>query len=127
MLLTRREAMAGTAGGLALLASPAIAQAAFPSRTVKMIVPYPAGGTTDLLGRLVADQLKIGLGATMVVENKPGAGTTLGAEQVARSEPDGYTLLMATSTTLAINKTLYKRLAYDPIKDFTPIALVAGV
>jgi tripartite-type tricarboxylate transporter receptor subunit TctC len=127
MLLTRREAMAGAAGGLALLASPAIAQAAYPSRTIKMIVPYPAGGTTDLLGRLVADQLKAGLGATVVVENKPGAGTTLGAEQVARSEPDGYTLLMATSTTLAINKTLYKKLPYDPVKDFTPIALLAGV
>ena len=127
MLLTRREAMAGGAGGLALLISPAIAQAAYPSRTVKMIVPYPAGGTTDLLGRLVADRLKVGLGATVIVENKPGAGTTLGAEQVARSEPDGYTLLMATSTTLAINKTLYKKLPYDPVKDFTPIALLAGV
>ena len=127
MLLTRREAMAGGAGGLALLALPAIAQAAYPSRTVKMIVPYPAGGTTDLLGRLVAEQLKTGLGATVVVENKPGAGTTLGAEHVARSEPDGYTLLMATSTTLAINKTLYKKLPYDPVKDFTPIALLAGV
>src|SRR3954471_4124003 len=127
MLLTRRGAMAGCAGGLASLISPATAQAAYPNRTIKMIVPYPAGGTTDLLGRMVADQLKSGLGAVVVVENKPGAGTTLGAEQVARSEPDGYTLLMATSTTLAINKTLYKKLPYDPVKDFTPIALLAGV
>src|SRR5258708_31259448 len=92
-----------------------------------MIVPYPAGGTTDFLGRLVADRLKTGLGATVIVENKPGAATTLGAEQAAKAEPDGYTLLMATSTTLAINKTLYKRLPYDPVKDFTPIALVAAV
>jgi tripartite-type tricarboxylate transporter receptor subunit TctC len=92
-----------------------------------MIVPYPAGGTTDFLGRLVADQLKIGLGATVIVENKPGAGTALGAELVAKAEPDGYTLLMATSTTLAINKTLYKNLPYDPVKDFAPIALVAAV
>ena len=92
-----------------------------------MIVPYPAGGTTDFLGRLVPEQLQTGLGATVVVENKPGAGTTIGAEQVAKAEPDGYTLLMATSTTLAINKTLYKNLPYDPVKDFTPIALVAGV
>ena len=128
MSLTRREAMACCGGGLVLLAAPpAVAQAAYPSRTIKMIVPYPAGGTTDFLGRLVADQLKAGLGATVIVENKPGAGTTLGAEQVARSEPDGYTLLMATSTTLAINKTLYKKLPYDPVTDFTPIALVAGV
>src|ERR1700704_2243427 len=128
MLLTRRETMAGCAGGLAsLLMSPVNAQAAYPSRTIKIIVPYPAGGTTDLLGRLVADQLKSGLGAVVAVENKPGAGTVLGAEQVARSGPDGYTLLMATSTTLAINKTLYRKLPYDPVKDFTPIALLAGV
>src|ERR1700704_221576 len=128
VLLTRREAMAGCAGGLAsLMMSPAVSQTAYPNRTIKMIVPYPAGGTTDLLGRLVAEQMKVGLGATVVVENKPGAGTTLGAEQVARSEPDGYTLLMATSTTLAINKTLYKKLPYDPVKDFAPIALVAAV
>ena len=94
MSLTRRAALAG--GGLAMLtvaqpilAQPALAQAAYPSRTIKMIVPYPAGGTTDFLGRLVADQFKTGLGATVIVENKPGAGTTLGADQVARAEPDG--------------------------------------
>jgi tripartite-type tricarboxylate transporter receptor subunit TctC len=126
MLLTRREAIAG--GGLALLTGrPALAEAAYPNRTIKMIVPYPAGGTTDLLGRMVADQIQSGLGAAVIVENKPGAGTTLGAELVARSEPDGYTLLIATSTTLAINKTLYRKLPYDPVKDFTAIALVAGV
>ena len=90
-------------------------------------MPYPAGGTTDLLGRLVADQIKSGLNAVVVVENKPGAATTLGAEQVARSEPDGYTIMIATSTTLAINKTLYKKLPYDPVKDFAPISLVAAV
>jgi tripartite-type tricarboxylate transporter receptor subunit TctC len=126
MGLTRREAMVGVGLG-ALALTRAAAQPAYPSRTIKLVVPYPAGGTTDLLGRLVADQLKSGLGATVVVENKPGAGTTLGAEQGARAEPDGYTLLMATSTTLAINKTLYKKLPYDPVKDFTPIALVAAV
>jgi tripartite-type tricarboxylate transporter receptor subunit TctC len=90
-------------------------------------VPYPAGGTTDLLGRMIGDELQIGLGGTVIVENRPGAGTTIGAEQVARAAPDGYTLLLATSTTLAINKTLYRHLPYDPVKDFTPIALVAGV
>jgi len=128
MLLTRRQAIIGCGGGLALLAGPpARAQAAYPSQPIKMIVPYPAGGTTDFLGRLVADQLRSGLGATVVVENKPGAGTALGAAEVAAAPPDGYTLLMATSTTLAINKALYKKLPYDPVKDFTPIALVAGV
>ena len=128
MWLTRRDAMAGIGGGLTVMAGwPARAQAAYPARTIRMIVPYPAGGTTDFLGRLVADQLKSGLGATVVVENKPGAGTTLGADMVAKSEPDGYTLLMATSTTLAINKTLYKKLPYDPALDFAPVGLVAGV
>jgi len=128
VLLTRREVIAGLGSGMAtLIAPPGFAQAAYPSRTIKMIVPYPAGGTTDYLGRLVADQIKGGLKATVIVENKPGAATALGAEQVARSEPDGYMLLMATSTTLAINKTLYKNLPYDPVKDFAPIALVAAV
>jgi tripartite-type tricarboxylate transporter receptor subunit TctC len=127
MPLTRRETMLGCGGALAWLASPARAQAAYPNRTIKMVVPYPAGGTTDMLGRLVADQLKSGLDATVIVENKPGAGTTLGADLVAKSEPDGYTLLMATSTTLAINKTLYRKLPYDPVKDFAPIGLVVGV
>ena len=128
MLLTRRRAMAGCGGALAVLAAPrALGQVAYPNRVIKMIVPYPAGGTTDFLGRLVADQFKTGLGATVIVENKPGASTALGAELVAKSEPDGYTLLMATSTTLAINRTLHKRLRYDPVKDFAPVALVAGV
>ena len=133
MLLTRREVMAGTCGGLAVLAGllvrtrRALAEPAYPSHAIKMVVPYPAGGTTDFLGRLVAEQLRIGLGATVVVENKPGAATALGAEQVARALPDGYTLLLATSTTLAINKALYRKLPYDPVRDFTAIALVAGV
>jgi tripartite-type tricarboxylate transporter receptor subunit TctC len=125
---TRRQAMRGLGGGLALLASrPAMAEAAYPNRVVKLIVPYPPGGTTDLLGRLIADQVKSGLNATVIVENKPGAGTTLGADLVAHASPDGYTLLLATSTTLAINKTLYKKLPYDPVKDFAPISLVAEV
>jgi tripartite-type tricarboxylate transporter receptor subunit TctC len=124
---TRRQAMRGL-GGLALLASgPAMAEAAYPNRTIKLIVPYPPGGTTDLLGRLIADQIKSGLNATVIVENKPGAGTTLGADLVAHASPDGYTLLLATSTTLAINKTLYKQLPYDPVKDFAAISLVASV
>src|ERR1700742_4656487 len=128
MLLTRRRAMAASAGGLtSLLGSAARSQQAYPNRTIKMIVPYPAGGTTDLLGRMVADQIQSNLGSPVIVENKPGAGTTLGAELVARAEPDGYTLLIAASTTLAINKTLYRKLPYDPVKDFTAIAMVAGV
>jgi tripartite-type tricarboxylate transporter receptor subunit TctC len=125
---TRRQAMGGLGGGfLTLAARPALADEAYPSRVIKLIVPYPPGGTTDLLGRLIAEQIKTGLNATVVVENKPGAGTAIGADQVARSAADGYTLLLATSTTLAINKTLYKKLPYDPVKDFAAISLVAEV
>jgi tripartite-type tricarboxylate transporter receptor subunit TctC len=127
MLWTRRKAMAGCGGALTLLAGLPARADAYPSQTIKLVVPYPAGGTTDLLGRMIGDELQIGLGGTVVVENRPGAGTTIGAEQVARAAPDGYTLLLATSTTLAINKTLYRHLPYDPVRDFTPIALVAGV
>src|SRR6476620_9623207 len=101
MPLTRREAIAGCGGLILLAARPGLAQAAYPSRTIRMIVPYPAGGTTDFLGRLIADRLKGALGATVEVENRPGAATASGADFVARSDPDGYTLLMATSTTLA--------------------------
>ncbi len=127
MLWTRRKAIAGCGGALTLLAGLPARADAYPSQTIKLVVPYPAGGTTDLLGRMIGDELQIGLGGTVIVENRPGAGTTIGAEQVARAAPDGYTLLLATSTTLAINKTLYRHLPYDPVKDFTPIALVAGV
>jgi tripartite-type tricarboxylate transporter receptor subunit TctC len=126
MPLTRREAVAALGGWIAAT-GPVWAQSAHPGRTIRVIVPYPAGGTTDFLGRMIADQLRTGLSATVTVENRPGAGTTLGAEQVARAEPDGNTLLMATSTTLAINKSLYRKLPYDPIKDFAPVALVAAV
>ena len=130
MRWTRRAALTGCGGAVAgLWLWPALspAEAAYPNRAIKMIVPYPAGGSIDLLGRLVAEQLRAGLAATVVVENKPGAATVLGAEQVARSQADGYTLLTATSTTLAINKALYRKLAYDPVEDFTPIAPVARV
>jgi tripartite-type tricarboxylate transporter receptor subunit TctC len=127
MLWTRRKAIAGCGGALVVLTALPARADAYPSQTVKLVVPYPAGGTTDLLGRMVAEELQSGLGGAVIVENKPGAATTIGAEQVARAAPDGYTLLLATSTTLAINKTLYRNLPYDPVKDFTPIALVAGV
>lgn len=108
-------------------AKSAAPKAAYPGQTIKIIVPYPTGASTDFLGRMVADQLQAGLGATVKVENRPGNGTAIGAGQVAHATPDGYTLLIATSTTLAINKALYRKLPYDPVKDFTPIALVAGV
>ena len=128
MLQTRREFIAFSSAIVTTSTATAVrSQSTYPSRPITLVVPFPAGGTTDLLGRMVAEQIKIGLGATVVVENKPGAGTTLGAIQVARAQSDGYSLLIATSTTLAINKSLYKKLPYDPIADFTPIALIATV
>ncbi len=102
-------------------------QASWPNRPITFVVPYPAGGTTDLLARLIAEHWTADLKLTFAVENRPGAATALGATQVAKAAPDGHTLLMATSTTLAINKHLYKKLGYDPIADFAPVARLAGV
>ncbi|AZW11375.1 tripartite tricarboxylate transporter substrate binding protein [Bordetella bronchiseptica] len=104
-------------------ASPASAD--YPRQTVRLIVPYAAGGMTDLVARIVGQKLGEGLGQAVVVENKPGASTITGADFVAGARPDGYTLLVATNTTLTINPWLYKNLRYDAQKSFTPIALVA--
>jgi tripartite-type tricarboxylate transporter receptor subunit TctC len=105
----------------------ALAQAEWPSKTVRIVVPFPAGGTTDILARALAPELGRAFGQTFIIENKPGAGGNLGAENVARSAPDGYTLLMGTVGTHGINQSLYPKLPYDPVKDFAPITLVAGV
>ena len=90
-------------------------------------MPYAAGGGTDLLARIVAQKLEQRLGKSFVVENRPGGGTVIAALAVAKAAPDGYTLLMGTSTPLAINATLHKKLPYDPVADFVPLALVANV
>ena len=105
-------------------AAPVAAQA-FPSRPVRWIVPYAPGGNTDMIARVVGARLAEGLGQPVLVENRPGAATLLGSEFVAKSAPDGYTILLATSTTLAINPHLYRKLPYDPLRDFTPVALIA--
>lgn len=105
------------------MAAPVAAQP-FPTKPVRFIVPYAAGGATDLLARTIGEKLSASLGQPFVVENRPGAATLIGAQLVAKSEPDGHTLLMATSTTLAINVSLYSKLPYDPVKDFAPISLV---
>lgn len=105
------------------MAAPVAAQP-FPTKPVRFIVPYAAGGATDLLARTIGEKLSASLGQPFVVENRPGAATLIGAQLVAKSEPDGHTLLMATSTTLAINVSLYSKLPYDPAKDFAPISLV---
>ena len=99
----------------------------YPSRNVTFVVPYQAGGATDLMARLVGQRLEQRLGKPFVVENRPGAGTVLAAAYVARQPADGYTIMLSTSTTMAINVTLHKSLPYDPTKDLVPVAMLAGV
>ena len=108
-----------------LAAAPAQSQS-YPSRPVTIVVPLGAGGGSDLLARLVAQKLEQRLGRSFVIENRPGGGTTLAAVLVARAKPDGHTLMQATSSTMAINVTLQKKLAYDPVKDFEPVALLTA-
>ena len=105
----------------------ALAQADFPSKPLTMIVPFSAGGTTDILARIVGQALGQELGESIIIENKPGAGGNIGAQQAARAKADGYTLFMGTVGTHAINQSLYKKLPYDPLKDFTPLSRVATV
>jgi len=112
---------------LALAAPFAASQSAYPNRPIKLVVPYPPGALTDLLARAIADRLASALQQPVVVDNKPGAGTLVGAEFVARQPADGYTLLMATSTTLGISPALYKPSPIDPVKDFAPISPVGTV
>ncbi len=123
--LARALALAVTlaATGLALVPAAARAQD-FPSRPLKMIVPFGPGTTTDLIARMVGEGLAKPLGQTIVVENRSGAGGSIGSDLVAKAAPDGYTLLMGTVGTHAINTSLYRRLPYDALQDFVPIAFV---
>ena len=107
--------------------APASATDSYPSRPVTIIVPFSAGAVTDVLARIIAKGLSERLRRPFVVENKPGAGTLLGADFTAKSPADGYTLLVATSSTMSINSTLYKHLPYDPLKDFVPVSLLCSV
>ncbi len=118
-MLTRRTVLASTAA--ATLAAPARAQA-YPTKPIKIVVPYPAGQSTDILGRVMADQFTKALGQQVIVDNRPGAGGTIGADYAAKAAPDGYTLLMSTISTHIIAPVIYPKLPYDPIKDFAPIA-----
>lgn len=112
----------------AALAAPGSATAqSWPGKPIRLVIPFAAGGTTDLLGRLLAEGVGPELGQPLVVVNKAGAGGSLGAAEVARAEPDGYTLLLGTPGTQAINAYVYKNVGYDPKKDFAPVAYVAQV
>ncbi len=125
---TRRTALSALALiAAACVAMPAAAQGTWPTKPVKIIVPFAPGGTTDILARATAAELSKAFPQPFIVENRAGAGGNIGADVVARSAPDGYTLLMGTVGTQSINKWLYTKMPFDPQKDFTPITLVAGV
>jgi len=113
----------------ALAWAPAVASAqpAYPNRPIKLVVPYPPGALTDLLGRAIAERLGAALKQPVVVDNKPGAGTLVGAEYVAKQPADGYTLLLATSTTLGISPALYQPSPVNPVRDFAPVSPVGTV
>ena len=112
---------------LCLLAGWAAAQGAYPNRAVRVIVPFPAGQTTDVVARLLSQQFTESLGQSFYVDNKAGAGAIIGTEQAKNAVPDGYTLLMASSGPLAINPSLYSKLPYDTLKDFQPIGMIVVV
>ncbi|MFL4989425.1 MAG: Bug family tripartite tricarboxylate transporter substrate binding protein [Microvirga sp.] len=121
-------ALAGALSCLAAFAAHAASPAdAYPSRIVKLIVPFPAGGTTDIFARHIGDRLAKAFGHNFVIDNRGGAGGNIGSDAVAKAEPDGYTLLVGTVGTHAINTSLYTRMPYDPVKDFAPVAYLAGV
>ena len=118
--------VAGLVAAVTMMIADARA-ADYPTHPIKLVVPYAAGGPTDLLGRLVADFLSKDLKQTVIVENKAGAQGAIGAEMVARAEPDGYTLFTAAASIIVLNPLLYKKLAYDPAKDFRMLALVTDL
>jgi tripartite-type tricarboxylate transporter receptor subunit TctC len=116
------------AAALLAMGAPGGVQAqSYPARPVTVVVPFPAGGSTDWLARMLSQKLEQRLKGTFVVENRPGGATAVAAVSVAKAPPDGHTLLITTSTTMAINVSVFKKLAYDPAKDFIPVALVSGV
>src|SRR5215472_14260410 len=120
------SALAALTALLALVATPPVRAQDYPTRPVTLVVPYTPGSSTEILARIIGQKLGARLGQAVVVEMKPGAGTVIGATAVAQASPDGYTLLMATPTPLAINVTVHKTLPYDPAKDFMPLAMVAS-
>src|SRR5438045_9152398 len=118
-----QTALASLGGVLPQL--PAFAQGQWPTgKTITYLVPFPAGGTTDVLGRLIAQKLGPMLGTTVIVDNKGGAGGSVGSEVASRTAPDGYMLLGGTISSHAINVSLYPRIGYDPVKSFEPITLI---
>jgi tripartite-type tricarboxylate transporter receptor subunit TctC len=118
--------VAVTVAALALPGQP-LAAAAFPDHPVRIVVPFPAGGSNDVVARFLGMKLYEVWGQQVIIDNRPGAGGNIGAEMVARSAPDGYTLLLSAPGPLAVNQSLYPHLPFDPVADFAPVALVASV
>src|SRR4051812_5359337 len=110
-----------------VIASVHCASQSYPQRPIRFVIPYAPGGNTDMIGRVLGAKLSESMGQPVVVENRAGAATLIGAENVAKAPADGYAMLLATSTTLAINPHLYKTLPYDPLKDFAPVIQVARI
>jgi tripartite-type tricarboxylate transporter receptor subunit TctC len=125
-MITRRRLLAVSAVTVALKGVGLARAQSYPDRVIKLVVPFPAGGPTDIMGRIAGQLVSSALGQNVVVENRPGAGGTIGSQDVAHADPDGYTLLLGGTNTNAINAAIYKNLNYDPIKDFTPIASIAA-
>jgi len=110
-----------------LLCSPATAQDKYPSKPIRMVVPFSVGGPSDIVARIIGAKLTEVLGQQVVVDNRAGAGGKIGSEMVAKAAPDGYTLVLATVSTHAINPGLYRNIAYDPVKDFQPIGKIGDI
>jgi tripartite-type tricarboxylate transporter receptor subunit TctC len=125
MVIRKAIAIVGMGVGMALVPLMASAQSDYPNRPVKLVVGFAPGGSTDIVARIVAQKLGERLGQTVIVENRAGAGGTIGADVVAKAAPDGYTLTLGTTSTHAIAAGAYSKLPYDPVKDFTHISLVA--
>jgi tripartite-type tricarboxylate transporter receptor subunit TctC len=120
--LTRRA----LACAIALLPFTPVPAQTYPSQTIRLVIPYTPAGATDVLGRLLADRMTANTGWTLVADNKPGGGGNIGMDAVAKARPDGYTLAVGQTSNLAINPTLYPKMPYDALKDFTPIAFIAS-
>ena len=127
MPISRRRVIAGLGAVSTLALLPRAAFAKYPERPIRLIVPFAAGGNADIVGRIVGDRISNALGQPVVIENRGGAGGGIGAEAVARSAPDGYTLLVASNGPLTVNPFVQAKLGYDPLKDFAPIALTSYV